>query len=249
MAAVAVLAGRLVVRPRGVGHVAVLRMAAGRGVAAADAVVVGIQADIAAAGLPDQGMAPVQHGGRVAAVTGVAVLPPVVPGRAAVQEIRDLAAAELVLRLAAVAVVSVRAVVAVGDLAAVFIGDGAPADDVAYRAVGLGLHYVAVEIAVDDGARVLISDAARPAAVVHLDAAAAVQLARVHIAGLDGAAVGIDQTAQAALGRHTAAVPAAGDGAGVAVRQGSAGVEGIILALALRHGEIRQLRVRADIAE
>ena len=224
-------------------------MAAGCGVAAADAVDVGIQADIAAAGLPDLGMAPVQHGGRVAVVTGVAVLPPVVPGRAAVQEIRDLAAAELVLRLAAVAVVSVRAVVAVGDRAAVLIGDGAPADDVAYRAVGLGLHYVAVEIAVDDGARVLISDAARPAAVVHLDAAAAVQSSRVHAAGLDGAAVGIDQTAQAVLGRYTAAVPAAGDGTVVDARQGSAGADGIILALALRHGDIRQLRVRADIAE
>ena len=222
-------------------------MAAGRGATAADAVDMGIQADIVVAGLPDLGMAPVQHGGIIA---GIAVLPPVVPGRAAVQEIRDLAAAELVLCLAAVAVVAVCAVVAIYDLAArLLMGDGAPADDVAYRAVGLGLHYVAVEIAVDDGARVLIGDAACPAAVVHLDAAAAVQLARVHIAGLDGAAVGIDQTAQAALGRHTAAVPAAGDGAGVAARQGSAGVEGIILALELRHGEIRQLRAHADIAE
>ena len=249
MAAVAVLAGRLVVRPRGVGHGAVLRMAAGCGVAAADAVDVGIQADIAAAGLPDLGMAPVQHGGRVAVVTGVAVLPPVVPGRAAVQEIRDLAAAELVLRLAAVAVVSVRAVVAVGDRAAVLIGDGAPADDVTHRIAGLGLHHVSVEIAVGDGARVLIGDAACPAAVVHLDAAAAVQPARVHAAGLDGAAVGIDQTSQTVLGRHTAAVPAVGDGTVVDARQGSAGADGIILALALRHGEIRQLRVRADIAE
>ena len=249
MAAVAVLAGRLVVRPRGVGHVAVLRMAAGCGVAAADAVDVGIQADIAAAGLPDLGMAPVQHGGRVAVVTGVAVLPPVVPGRAAVQEIRDLAAAELILRLAAVAVVAVRAVVAVGDHAAVLIGDGAPADDVAYRAVGLGLHHVSVEIAVGDGTRVLIGDAACPAAVVHLDAAAAVQPARVHAAGLDGAVIGIDQTAQAVLGRYTAAVPAVGDGTVVDARQGSAGDDGIILALALRHGEIRQLRARADIAE
>ena len=246
IAAGAVLAGRLVVRPRGIGHVVVLRMAAGHGATAADAVDMGIQADIVVAGLPDLGMAPVQHGGIIA---GIAVLPPVVPGCAAVEKVCDLAAAELILRLAAVAVVSVRAVVAVGDRAAVVIGDGAPADDVAYRAVGLGLHYVAVEIAVDDGARVLIGDAACPAAVVHLDAAAAVQLARVHIAGLDGAAVGIDQTAQAALGRHTAAVPAAGDGAGVAARQGSAGADGIILALALRHGEIRQLRVRADIAE
>ena len=192
-------------------------------------------------------MAPVQHGGIIA---GIAVLPPVVPGRAAVQEIRDLAAAELVLCLAAVAVVAVCAVVAIYDLAArLLMGDGAPADDVAYRAVGLGLHYVAVEIAVDDGARVLIGDAARQAAVVHLDAAAAVQLARVHIAGLDGAVIGIDQTAQGALGRYTAAVPAAGDGTVVDARQGSAGVDGIILALALRHGEIRQLRVRADIAE
>ena len=248
MAAVAVLAGRLVVRPRGVGHVAVLRMAAGCGVAAADAVDVGIQADIAAAGLPDLGMAPVQHGGRVAVVTGVAVLPPVVPGRAAVQEIRDLAAAELVLRLAAVAVVSVRAVIAVGDRAAVLMGDGAPADDVTHRATGLGLHHVSVEIAVGDGARVLIGDAACPAAVVHLDAAAA-QFARVHIAGLDGAVVGIDQTAQAALGRYSASVPAVGDGAVVDERQGSAGIERIILALALRHGDIRQLRARADIAE
>ena len=246
IAAGAVLAGRLVVRPRGIGHAAVLRMAAGRGATAADAVDMGIQADIVVAGLPDLGMAPVQHGGIIA---GIAVLPPVVPGRAAVQEIRDLAAAELVLCLAAVAVVAVRAVVAVGDRAAVVIGDGAPADDVAYRAVGLGLHYVAVEIAVDDGARVLISDAARPAAVVHLDAAAAVQLARVHIAGLDGAVVGIDQTAQAALGRYSASVPAVGDGAVVDARQGSAGIERIILALALRHGDIRQLRARADIAE
>ena len=247
MAAVAVLAGRLVVRPRGVGHAAVLRMAAGRGVTAADAVDMGIQADIVVAGLPDLGMAPVQHGGIIA---GIAVLPPVVPGCAAVEKVCDLAVAELVLCLAAVAVVAVCAVVAIYDLAArLLMGDGAPADDVAYRAVGLGLHYVAVEIAVDDGARVLIGDAACQAAVVHLDAAAAVQLARVHIAGLDGAAVGIDQTAQAALGRHTAAVPAAGDGAGVAARQGSAGVEGIILALALRHGDIRQLRDGTDIAE
>ena len=245
IAAVAVLAGRLVVRPRGVGHVAVLRMAAGRGVTAADAVDMGIQADIVFAGHPDLGMAPVQHG----SIIGRAVLPPVVPGRAAVEEVRDLAAAELVLRLAAIAVITFCGVVAVGDLAAaLIIDDGTPADDVSHRVAGLGLHDVAVEIAVGDGARVLIGDAACPAAVVHLDAAAA-QFARVHIAGLDGAVVGIDQTAQAALGRYSASVPAVGDGAVVDARQGSAGIEGIILALALRHGDIRQLRVRADVAE
>ena len=246
IAAGAVLAGRLVVRPRGIGHVAVLRMAAGRGATAADAVDMGIQADIVVAGLPDLGMAPVQHGGIIA---GIAVLPPVVPGCAAVEKVCDLTAAELVLRLAAIAVVAVCAVVAIYDLAArLLIGDGARADDVAYRAVGLGLRYVAVEIAVGDGARVLIGDAACPAAVVHLDAAAA-QFARVHIAGLDGAVVGIDQTAQAALGRYSASVPAVGDGAVVDARQGSAGIERIILALALRHGDIRQLRAGTDIAE
>ena len=48
---------------------------------------------------------------------------------------------------------------------------------------------------------------------------------------LSDPAVGIDQTAQAVLGRFTAAVPAAGVGAGVAARQRSAGADGIILAL------------------